>query len=179
MDTTLAFSLSWFHPKEGEILTDDQLQNISEKFGVENLKAEYRTWQKFGKIENLDRIPIATGAWLANFLRRFLSVVPAVTLRLWPLRGVVRGMPSVCTFLRGLLFQAAGLPSPQGAHGQPQAGVPQSTPSPNLGFPIGGAVGGIRRTLSGWREWRRADPTLINSLWRSKMGNGIRKQLGK
>lgn len=76
------------------------------------------------------------------------------------------------------------MPSPQaGTHGQPQAGsVPQqSTPSPiNMLFPVGGGgVGGIRRTLSGWREWRRADPTLINSLLRNRMGNGIRKQLGK
>lgn len=77
------------------------------------------------------------------------------------------------------MFSVTGLPSPQGsAHVQPQAGS-QSTPSPGVMFPGGGGgVGGIRRTLSGWREWRRADPTLINSLWRSKMGNGIRKQLG-
>ncbi|KAJ3624557.1 hypothetical protein MTP99_018171 [Tenebrio molitor] len=78
-----------------------------------------------------------------------------------------------------ITLMATGLPSPQGsAHVQPQAGS-QSTPSPGIIFPAGGGgVGGIRRTLSGWREWRRADPTLINSLWRSKMGNGIRKQLG-
>lgn len=69
-----------------------------------------------------------------------------------------------------------GFPSPQSSgHGQPQAGY-VSTPAPNLEY--GRRVGGIRRNLSGWREWRRADPTLINSLWRSKMGNGIRKQLG-
>uniref|UniRef100_A0A6P7FSB4 Uncharacterized protein LOC114330534 n=1 Tax=Diabrotica virgifera virgifera TaxID=50390 RepID=A0A6P7FSB4_DIAVI len=83
-------------------------------------------------------------------------------------------------YIAGLLLTLCTLmtheyPAPQGAqHGAPQAGIPQSTPSP---FPTGG-VGGVRRTLSGWREWRRADPTLINSLWRSKMGNGIRKQLG-
>lgn len=71
-------------------------------------------------------------------------------------------------------LSATGFPAPQSAHGSPQAGIPQSTPSP---FPLGG-VGGVRRTLSGWREWRRADPTLMNSLWRSKMGNGIRSQLG-
>lgn len=71
-------------------------------------------------------------------------------------------------------FPATGFPSPQTAHGSPQAGIPQSTPVP---IPTGGDGGG-RRTLSGWREWRRADPTLINSLWRSRMGNGIRKQLG-
>ncbi|KAF7278384.1 hypothetical protein GWI33_008512 [Rhynchophorus ferrugineus] len=65
----------------------------------------------------------------------------------------------------------------QGTTAQPPAQLPQSTPSPVPGLP-GGGIGGIRRTLSGWREWRRADPTLINSLWRSKMGNGIRKQLG-
>nr|CAI5824843.1 unnamed protein product [Callosobruchus analis] len=59
------------------------------------------------------------------------------------------------------------VPSPQSAHGGPQGAIPQSTPPP---LPTGG-VGGVRRTLSGWREWRRADPTLINSLWRSKMGN--------
>lgn len=67
-----------------------------------------------------------------------------------------------------------GYPSPQTGHGQPQAGS-QSTPSPQMIIPKGGVV---RRNLRGWREWRRADPTLINSLWRSKMGNGIRKQLG-
>lgn len=74
-----------------------------------------------------------------------------------------------------------GLPAPQiSQHGQPQAGS-VSTPIPGtILFPVGGGgVGGIRRTLSGWREWRRADPTLIHSLWRSKMGNGIRKQLGE
>lgn len=77
-----------------------------------------------------------------------------------------------------------GFPSPQsGAHGQPQAGLPvPTTPLPvGLAMPTGGmgvGVGGVRRNWAGWREWRRADPTLINSLWRSKMGNGIRKQLG-
>ncbi|KAG8286552.1 hypothetical protein J6590_056873 [Homalodisca vitripennis] len=52
-----------------------------------------------------------------------------------------------------------GAPSPQSgsSHGQPQAGSP-STPGP---------VGGVRRG-KGWREWRRGDPTLINSLWKSK-----------
>ncbi|XP_060521734.1 uncharacterized protein LOC132699179 isoform X2 [Cylas formicarius] len=64
-----------------------------------------------------------------------------------------------------------------GALAQPQAGLPQSTPSPIPGLP-GGGMGGIKRTFGGWREWRRADPTLINSLLRSRMGNGIRKQLG-
>lgn len=78
-----------------------------------------------------------------------------------------------------------GFPSPQGSsHGQPQAGSSQSTPPPGIvpgiivGGSGGGGVGGIRRTYGGMREWRRADPTLINSLWKSKMGNGIRKQLG-
>ncbi|XP_049818060.1 uncharacterized protein LOC126264379 isoform X3 [Aethina tumida] len=85
---------------------------------------------------------------------------------------------TVVLLLALIVLMATGLPSPQGAHGQPQAGVAQSTPSPVAPFPMGGVVGGVRRTLSGWREWRRADPTLINSLWRSKMGNGIRKQLG-
>lgn len=78
-------------------------------------------------------------------------------------------------FKTDFVIIATGFPAPQSAHGSPQAGIPLSTPGP---FPTGG-VGGVRRTLSGWREWRRADPTLINSLWRSKMGNGIRKQLGK
>ncbi|XP_046660652.1 uncharacterized protein LOC124354330 [Homalodisca vitripennis] len=59
---------------------------------------------------------------------------------------------------------ALGAPSPQSgsSHGQPQAGSP-STPGP---------VGGVRRG-KGWREWRRGDPTLINSLWKSKtpLGN--------
>ncbi|XP_017785726.1 PREDICTED: uncharacterized protein LOC108568890 [Nicrophorus vespilloides] len=81
-----------------------------------------------------------------------------------------------------VVLLVTGLPSPQsGAHGQPQAGAPQSTPLPGLAVApsgMGGGVGGIRRNWAGWREWRRADPTLINSLWRSKMGNGIRKQLG-
>lgn len=74
-----------------------------------------------------------------------------------------------------------GFPSPQSSsHGQPQAGSSQSTPPPIPGIVVGagGGVGGIRRTYGGMREWRRADPTLINSLWKSKMGNGIRKQLG-
>lgn len=70
-----------------------------------------------------------------------------------------------------------GFPSPQGSvHGQPQVGSP-STPGPGGSGRVGG-VGGIRRNRAGWREWRRADPTLINSLWKSKMGHGIRKQLG-
>lgn len=74
-----------------------------------------------------------------------------------------------------IVLMVTGFPSPQGsAHGQPQAGF-QSTPSPGV-TPSG--VGGTRRNWAGWREWRRGDPTLINSLWRSKMGNGIRKQLG-
>ncbi|KAL3272927.1 hypothetical protein HHI36_014386, partial [Cryptolaemus montrouzieri] len=81
------------------------------------------------------------------------------------------------------MYVVNSLPAPQvSQHGQPQAGA-VSTPVPGNIFPVvgggGGGVGGIRRTLSGWREWRRADPTLIHSLWRSKMGNGIRKQLAK
>lgn len=98
--------------------------------------------------------------------------------------------------------------SPQGSvHGQPQqvgqAGQPiqpssgsgqspVSTPLPPGAMPPGamppgytgpvvghvGGVGGVRRNRAGWREWRRADPTLINSLWKSKMGHGIRSQLG-
>ncbi|XP_018323981.1 uncharacterized protein LOC108736156 [Agrilus planipennis] len=56
-----------------------------------------------------------------------------------------------------------------------------STPGPSVIIKMNNAdsIGGIRRHYGGWREWRRADPTLINSLWKSKMGNGIRKQLGK
>ncbi|KAL1497743.1 hypothetical protein ABEB36_008649 [Hypothenemus hampei] len=54
-----------------------------------------------------------------------------------------------------------------------------STPSPVPGGGGGGVIGGVRRTApNGWREWRRGDPTLITTLWRSKMGYGIRKQLG-
>ncbi|VEN40697.1 unnamed protein product [Callosobruchus maculatus] len=80
----------------------------------------------------------------------------------------------LATVWMGLItIMVLAVPSPQSAHGGPQGAIPQSTPPP---LPTGG-VGGVRRTLSGWREWRRADPTLINSLWRSKMGNGIRKQL--
>lgn len=87
-------------------------------------------------------------------------------------------------------------------HGQPQApvvGVPQPPlsgsqsiiadptamppgilPPGYTGQVVGhvGGVGGVRRNRAGWREWRRADPTLINSLWKSKMGHGIRSQLG-
>ncbi|KAK4874061.1 hypothetical protein RN001_013421 [Aquatica leii] len=83
------------------------------------------------------------------------------------------------TFMLALGFLIVmGFPSPQGgSHGQPQAGS-QSTPSPGIILGGGGGVGGIRRTYGGMRDWRRADPTLINSLWKSKMGNGIRKQLG-
>uniref|UniRef100_A0AAR5PJ75 Uncharacterized protein n=1 Tax=Dendroctonus ponderosae TaxID=77166 RepID=A0AAR5PJ75_DENPD len=66
-----------------------------------------------------------------------------------------------------------------GTTAQPnQAQIPQlstASPIPNLS---GGIIGGNRIVISDFREWRRADPTLINSLWRSKMGNGIRKQLG-
>lgn len=80
-----------------------------------------------------------------------------------------------------LSFLVTGLPSPQGSvHGQPQVGT-LSTPGPPgviMGSHVGG-VGGVRRNRAGWREWRRADPTLINSLWKSKMGHGIRSQLGK
>ncbi|XP_049850706.1 uncharacterized protein LOC126323748 [Schistocerca gregaria] len=63
------------------------------------------------------------------------------------------------------LTVAASSPAPQGQHGQPQAGSP-STPNPGGGGPI------IRRGRV-WREWRRGDPTLINSLWKSKtpLGN--------
>ncbi|KAH1015816.1 hypothetical protein HUJ04_007141 [Dendroctonus ponderosae] len=65
-----------------------------------------------------------------------------------------------------------------GTTAQPnQAQIPQlstASPIPNLS---GGIIGGNRIVISDFREWRRADPTLINSLWRSKMGNGIRKQL--
>ncbi|GLV34988.1 hypothetical protein CBL_09468 [Carabus blaptoides fortunei] len=72
--------------------------------------------------------------------------------------------------------RVTSFPSPQGSiHGQPQVGSP-STPGPGGSGRVGG-VGGIRRNRAGWRESRRADPTLINSLWKSKMGNGIRKQL--
>lgn len=81
--------------------------------------------------------------------------------------------------LINFIFLVTGYPSPQGSvHGQPQAGT-ISTPGPPAitGGQVGG-VGGIRRNRAGWREWRRADPTLINSLWKSKMGHGIRSQLG-
>ncbi|KAK5641922.1 hypothetical protein RI129_010469 [Pyrocoelia pectoralis] len=83
------------------------------------------------------------------------------------------------TFVLALGFLVMGFPSPQGtSHVQPQAGSSQSTPSPGIILGGGGGVGGIRRAYGGMRDWRRADPTLINSLWKSKMGNGIRKQLG-
>ncbi|XP_031765236.1 uncharacterized protein LOC113512412 isoform X2 [Galleria mellonella] len=50
-------------------------------------------------------------------------------------------------------------------------GVPHSTAPP-------AGVGGVRRGR-GYRDWRtRGDPTLINSLWRSRQPLGIRKQLG-
>ncbi|XP_039290268.1 uncharacterized protein LOC120352669 isoform X2 [Nilaparvata lugens] len=63
-----------------------------------------------------------------------------------------------------LAVNVTGLPGPQsGTHGQPQAGSP-STPGPH---------GGIIRRGRGWREWRRGDPQLINTLWKSKtpLGN--------
>ncbi|XP_053608091.1 uncharacterized protein LOC128673938 isoform X1 [Plodia interpunctella] len=56
-------------------------------------------------------------------------------------------------------------------------GVPHSTAPP-------AGVGGVRRFSQysrgrGYRDWRtRGDPTLINSLWRSRQPLGIRKQLG-
>ncbi|KOB71878.1 Type I restriction-modification system, S subunit [Operophtera brumata] len=57
-------------------------------------------------------------------------------------------------------------------------GVPHSTAPP-------AGVGGVRRFNNeytrgrGYRDWRtRGDPTLINSLWRSRQPLGIRKQLG-
>ncbi|KAK9681168.1 hypothetical protein QE152_g38517 [Popillia japonica] len=77
-----------------------------------------------------------------------------------------------------IVLIVTGFPSPQGsAHGPSSPSL--STPAPGLIMSAGGGVGVIRRNwAAGWREWRRADPTLINSLWRSKMGNGIRKQLG-
>ncbi|KAL4712320.1 hypothetical protein ACJJTC_004082, partial [Scirpophaga incertulas] len=55
-------------------------------------------------------------------------------------------------------------------------GVPHSTAPP-------AGVGGVRRFSQysrgrGYRDWRtRGDPTLINSLWRSRQPLGIRKQL--
>lgn len=51
-DNTIAFSLSRFHPsliKQGIILSESQLKDISSKFGVENLMAEYSTWQQVWK----------------------------------------------------------------------------------------------------------------------------------
>lgn len=87
---------------------------------------------------------------------------------------------------------AEAMANPQvSVHGQPQqvgpqpaAGIIDPTVLPPGILPPGytgghvGGVGGIRRNRAGWREWRRADPTLINSLWKSKMGHGIRSQLG-
>ncbi|XP_044733342.1 uncharacterized protein LOC123295945 [Chrysoperla carnea] len=85
--------------------------------------------------------------------------------------------------LKRELITTTGIPSPQGGgHGQPQAGSP-STPGPG-GSKIpghkgpGGGVGGVRRTRSGYREWKRGDPTIFNALWKSKTPLGIRKQLG-
>ncbi|XP_077294967.1 uncharacterized protein LOC143917361 [Arctopsyche grandis] len=54
---------------------------------------------------------------------------------------------------------------------------PSVAPHPSANQP-GGGVGGVRRGR-GYRDWRtRGDPTLINSLWRSRQPLGIRKQLG-
>ncbi|XP_071052119.1 uncharacterized protein [Onthophagus taurus] len=76
-----------------------------------------------------------------------------------------------------IIIIVTSFPSPQGnAHGPSNPTL--STPAPGVMMASGGGVGVVRRNWAGWREWRRADPTLINSLWRSKMGNGIRKQLG-
>jgi hypothetical protein len=57
-----------------------------------------------------------------------------------------------------LTISVCGSPTPQGQHGQPQAGSP-STPGPG---------GGIIRWGRGGRDWRRGDPTLVNRLWKSK-----------
>lgn len=76
------------------------------------------------------------------------------------------------------VFLVTGIPSPQQGHGQPQAGSP-SIPGPSVSkLPTGGAVGGIRKARSGFREWKRGDPTLFNALWKSRQPLGIRKQLG-
>ncbi|KAJ8986152.1 hypothetical protein NQ317_005625, partial [Molorchus minor] len=45
------------------------------------------------------------------------------------------------------VIMAVSFPAPQGSHGAPQAGIPQSTPST---FPMIG-MGGVRRSLSGLR----------------------------
>lgn len=90
-----------------------------------------------------------------------------------------------------------GIPNPQtGVHGgQPLSGSGSpSTPEPGIipdiqqkqikgkkGAADGAVsgVGGVRKSRSGYREWKRGDPTLFNALWKSKTPLGIRKQLGK
>ncbi|XP_032521382.1 uncharacterized protein LOC116773095 isoform X2 [Danaus plexippus] len=66
--------------------------------------------------------------------------------------------------------------APQGSvQGGVQGGA-QVPPVSHSTAPPG--VGGVRRGR-GYRDWRtRGDPTLINSLWRSRQPLGIRKQLG-
>lgn len=77
--------------------------------------------------------------------------------------GSIRGAPQVSV--------------PGGAHAPPSIAL--STPAPQTA-----GIGGVRRFSQysrgrGYRDWRtRGDPTLINSLWRSRQPLGIRKQLG-
>ncbi|XP_033610603.1 uncharacterized protein LOC117282953 [Cryptotermes secundus] len=62
-----------------------------------------------------------------------------------------------------LTLNVCGCQAPQGQHGQRQVGS-LSTPGPG---------GGNIRWIRGGREWRRADPNLINRLWKSRtpLGN--------
>ncbi|XP_045448833.1 uncharacterized protein LOC123657306 [Melitaea cinxia] len=66
--------------------------------------------------------------------------------------------------------------------GSVQGGAQVPAVSHSTAPPAG--VGGVRKYSQysrgrGYRDWRtRGDPTLINSLWRSRQPLGIRKQLG-
>ncbi|KAG7302707.1 hypothetical protein JYU34_012659 [Plutella xylostella] len=82
-----------------------------------------------------------------------------------------------------LVFAGWCAGAPQGSvQGGVQGGAQVPPGAPHSTAPPG--VGGVRKFSQysrgrGYRDWRtRGDPTLINSLWRSRQPLGIRKQLG-
>ncbi|XP_014283494.1 uncharacterized protein [Halyomorpha halys] len=67
-----------------------------------------------------------------------------------------------------VFLSLAGVGWGQSGPGQPAAGPHSSQPQP------GGTVRRHRMgAIVGWRDWRRNDPTVLNSLWKSKtpLGN--------
>lgn len=71
---------------------------------------------------------------------------------------------------RNIFIQGVGWG--QSGPGQPAAGPHSSQPQP------GGTVRRHRMgAIVGWRDWRRNDPTVLNSLWKSKtpLGNKVSK----